>query len=103
MSENARHVAEDISAAFCSDIVTGTAPGISLADLVEVALDEFAEVAVNTHRLAAAARADDASPALLSIVRDYLQQHAICGEEESGQGCPCLTCEAARKLIEGLA
>ena len=40
-----RAIAEELAAAYAGDVVTGVAPGLTLADLVEVALDEEREAA----------------------------------------------------------
>ena len=33
------------------------------------------------------------------IAEEYLAQHAICGEEDEGMGCPCGDCDAARAWL----
>ncbi len=36
---------------------------------------------------------------LTAILKEYLAQHAICAEEEPGEGCPCSTCVKARAAL----
>lgn len=33
------------------------------------------------------------------VLQQYLDQHAVCGADDDG-GCPCTTCEEARRIIE---
>jgi CO dehydrogenase nickel-insertion accessory protein CooC1 len=40
------------------------------------------------------------APNMFALLKEYMKQHAFCAEEEPGEGCQCLDCEATRRLMQ---